>query len=548
MKMNSTKGWSPVAAMLVAVGLSACLAGPTEGLPTSESLAFGASQEPSFRPLRADLSTRPGFLGLAPSSAAPRVLVAVFEEKVPHGLMPSILVPPGWAVEFVAADPPRHLREAVHRVANVDATDPGASAPVPASSSGIGPGSPMLQTIPGEGTFICTANFVFRDGAKYYLGAAGHCFLPEGKKATHGSGADYNAGSVEVEVCVASCFFGGQLTGFLGDMRTLGTVAYARQTGPGGDIGNDFGVVEIPASLHSLIRPAMPVWLGPTGARSEEGFGTPVVHYGNGIDAGTVFVTKGRTGTSLNDGIANSWQANILINGGDSGSAINHAAASADSDVLRGTDALGIITHGLIVPGVPLGWGTTIARAKAMATEANLQLVMLREGDTVGGNAAPTASFANSCAGLTCNFDGRASSDSDGTIASYAWNFGDAATGTGATPSHTYAAAGTYTVVLTVTDNGGATDQESRAVMVSSSGITLSARGYKVQGVQHADLDWAGATGANVDIVRDGAIVATTANDGEYTDNIGKKGGGYYEYEVCQAGTAVCSNTVTVTF
>src|ERR1041385_4035467 len=63
--------------------------------------------------------------------------------------------------------------------------------PQPSDAANIGPGSPILTTIPGEGTFICTANFVFKSGPQYYLGAAGHCFIPEGKKATHGSGADY---------------------------------------------------------------------------------------------------------------------------------------------------------------------------------------------------------------------------------------------------------------------------------------------------------------------------------------------------------------------
>src|SRR5262250_1346777 len=48
------------------------------------------------------------------------------------------------------------------------------------------------------------------------------------------------------------------------------------------------------------------------------------------------------------------------------------------------------------------------------------------------------------------------SSDPDGTIASYAWTFGDGASGAGVTASHTYAAGGTYPVSLTVTDNGWA--------------------------------------------------------------------------------------------
>ena len=78
--------------------------------------------------------------------------------------------------------------------------------------------------------------------------------------------------------------------------------------------------------------------------------------------------------------------------------------------------------------------------------------------------------------------------------------------------------------------------------------ISLSANGYKVKGVQHVDLTWSGSSATNVDIVRDGNVVTTTANDGSHTDNIGVKGGGSYQYEVCDAGTSNCSNTVSVVF
>ena len=49
------------------------------------------------------------------------------------------------------------------------------------------------------------------------------------------------------------------------------------------------------------------------------------------------------------------------------------------------------------------------------------------------------------------------STDADGTISSYAWDFGDGSTGTGKTTQHAYDAAGHYTVTLTVTDNSGTT-------------------------------------------------------------------------------------------
>ncbi len=88
---------------------------------------------------------------------------------------------------------------------------------------------------------------------------------------------------------------------------------------------------------------------------------------------------------------------------------------------------------------------------------------------TTPANQSPVAAFSSAVADLTATLDGSASADPDGTVASYAWDFGDSSpAGTGRTPSHTYAAAGTYQVKLTVTDDKGATGQVTQAVSVAA--------------------------------------------------------------------------------
>jgi len=163
-------------------------------------------------------------------------------------------------------------------------------------------------------------------------------------------------------------------------------------------------------------------------------------------------------------------------------------------------------------------------------------------------NQPPTASFTYSCTDLSCSFDGTGSSDPDGTIASYAWNFGDGTTGTGATANKTYASAGTRTVTLTVTDNAGATGSQSQSVTVtapSSGGITLSVTTSKARGVTTATLNWSGAT-STVDVLRNGSFLKT-ASGTSTTDDLGR-GGGSVTYRVCNAGTSTCSPDVTVNY
>ena len=95
------------------------------------------------------------------------------------------------------------------------------------------------------------------------------------------------------------------------------------------------------------------------------------------------------------------------------------------------------------------------------------------------GNQAPVANFSSSANALTVSFTDT-STDSDGSIASRSWDFGDGTSSTAANPSKTYAAAGTYTVKLTVVDNGGASNTKTATVTVGASGVQTYANGTDV--------------------------------------------------------------------
>jgi subtilisin family serine protease len=180
------------------------------------------------------------------------------------------------------------------------------------------------------------------------------------------------------------------------------------------------------------------------------------------------------------------------------------------------------------------------------ATTFNPVLVAGGGGGTI--NDPPTASFTYACTNLTCNFTD--TSADDGYIASWSWTFGDGGSSTASAPSHTYAAFDTYTVTLTVTDDDGATATSSQNVAVSATPpaeITLAVTAIQVKTNKFADLTWSGATSANVDVYRNGAVVTTTANDGAYKDKPPKTITSA-TYKVCEAGTSTCSNEATVSW
>ncbi|MEM7221324.1 MAG: PKD domain-containing protein, partial [Pseudomonadota bacterium] len=90
------------------------------------------------------------------------------------------------------------------------------------------------------------------------------------------------------------------------------------------------------------------------------------------------------------------------------------------------------------------------------------------DGIVAGNNVAPTAAFSSSQTlnTLDVTFDASMSSDTDGTVDAFAWDFGGGSTATGETVTHTFTSEGDFTVALAVTDNGGAVNAISRVVSV----------------------------------------------------------------------------------
>jgi PKD repeat protein len=191
-------------------------------------------------------------------------------------------------------------------------------------------------------------------------------------------------------------------------------------------------------------------------------------------------------------------------------------------------------------------------------------------------NQPPLANIAatptTGSAPLGVNFASTGSSDPDGTITAYAWNFGDGTSSTAANSSHTYANAGTYIVTLTVTDNAGATASASTTITVTpataqtlrSTAVNLSAfrNGGLVRGLGQVvvrDATNTAVPGANVNVTwtRPGGTpltqTATTSSSGiasfntsgargTYTltvNNLSKTGGTF------DKANSILSNSIT---
>ncbi|WP_425414054.1 PKD domain-containing protein [Salinimicrobium terrae] len=169
------------------------------------------------------------------------------------------------------------------------------------------------------------------------------------------------------------------------------------------------------------------------------------------------------------------------------------------------------------------------------------------------GNSSPIADFSFSANLLDVQFTDL-STDSDGSIASWNWNFGDGTSSSLQHPLKSYGQAGTYEVSLNVTDDLGVSQSVTKSISVSGEitappDLQLTAVGSKVKGMWQTKLSWNLTDTANqIDIYRDGEFLTTVADAGSFTDKTSFKGSGSLTYKICESGTTICSNSVTAQF
>ncbi|WP_262848541.1 PKD domain-containing protein [Mumia quercus] len=122
------------------------------------------------------------------------------------------------------------------------------------------------------------------------------------------------------------------------------------------------------------------------------------------------------------------------------------------------------------IAGAPVaGTATTLSSpfTDGQSWSSVRSMFLFQDADGDGVPLPPTAEFTSSCTSLDCALDATDSTAPSSVIESYAWDFGDGTSGTGATADHRYAASGTYDVTLTVTNRKGTATSTTKQVQVT---------------------------------------------------------------------------------
>ncbi len=145
-------------------------------------------------------------------------------------------------------------------------------------------------------------------------------------------------------------------------------------------------------------------------------------------------------------------------------------------------------------------------------TPRRLAIVSVVEDQNIAPSAAFTSDVTSGTAPLTVSFDASTSSDDDGEIIEFAWDFGDGNTATGETASNTFTQAGTFTVTLTVTDDDSATATATATIEVSEDNGNGGGNGDVAAALQEVlddNILSAGGLSASV-LLADGSIETLT--------------------------------------
>lgn len=282
-------------------------------------------------------------------------------------------------------------------------------------------------------------------------------------------GIDWNA--VRGAFMVGETLFYGKTDGYL-YRRTL----EEDQTGPETRIDpyNDPAWSDVTTGSGNTYRGAVPTFYSELGSLTGMTYGDERVWYtlsgsnelywrwfnaDSGVVGSQRFTASGGISWGSTAGLLRAGSTLYVVDAGDGSlSAVSHGPGGPQGSLSPVDDSIDWSAHALFIgPGTP----------------------------PPPPNESPAAAFTVVCDKLVCDVDGSGSSDPDGSISTWAWDFGDGGSDTGSNATHTYGADGDYVISLEVTDNQGATDTVTRTVSVDSD---TSTPGADVEAVASASV------------------------------------------------------------